>query len=305
LSEQFDFGEYRDSVVSAFDSVRSSYKWLMIACASLVVFAFQSEPYKGSKKYLQDLMSKKVEIDRMSGWTEGIKSVLETTRNGALGEAISENESEKARALADLYFTLTGSDGDTRQIAEEILESRRKSTGVSESMIEKMLADELAKQYEFGVSTGLKVPFLDFVIERERFPSFVGAIVAALELILLVTMVNFRGAVGRFINAASRAGQATRAYDLLTIRWFSMFTRENPKMNAAAGWLISVAHMIPTCLVLYAIVTYWTGSSFSLKGVMLLCLLISVTASALCSIAWIKLGRTLRALSIEVRSIAA
>jgi hypothetical protein len=155
MSTQFAFSEYLDSVTRAFDLARNSYRLILVVCAALIVFAIQGEPYKGSKKYLNHLMQAKAEIDEESGWIKGIEVVRAATNEPALSEPIGEAESRKRKIMARLYAELQGTPDEVEKIKKQLEEE-----ALTEKQVSDALSSELAKQYQFGVAAGLKVPLL-------------------------------------------------------------------------------------------------------------------------------------------------
>ena len=92
MSTHFVFSEYLDSVTKAFDLARGSYRLVLVLCATLVVFAIQGQPYKGSKKYLNHLVQAKADIDEKSGYIKGIDIVREIAHQGLLDPAEPAHE---------------------------------------------------------------------------------------------------------------------------------------------------------------------------------------------------------------------
>jgi hypothetical protein len=282
MSAQFDFSEYLDSASRAFDVARVSYRLVLIFCASLVVFAIQGNPYKGSREYLSDLTKEKARIDEISGRIKGLEAFEEATKEGAVGELINEAESDKRKLMADLYAEIMGTPDEVDRITE-----RLKDDKLTENEFNDAVAAELAKQYQFGVAAGLKVPLLDVVIERERIPTLFSILVAGFVWLLTISVTNLKRALQLFLNEAAEAGSAKKACDLLSMRGLSIFLPHGgvgTGLQLASLWVL---HLLPAALVGYVVAVAWPDSSNQAKCVYSVGLLATLAGGVLCARSWV------------------
>lgn len=302
MSEVFDYVEYRNSVLSAWDGVITAYKWLLITCASLIVFAFQSEPYQGSKESLLRLTELKTEIDEKTGSISAFQEINSRGEGYALGESINELQNEKVQLLTDLHILIKGGEENRDQLFEEILDD--KSHKLNEKKITTELNEERSKLFQFGVSSGLKLPFFDFVIERERFPALVSTLTAVVELVVLIAVLNLHGAVFQFLSEAERSGQGKKAAHMLSIRWMSLITSTTTRSRYTINAVIVLAHSLPFWLVVYAVSMSLSSSEPKLVLAMLACMGMCGFAAIQCSRLWIQLGHRVVHQQLAAENIA-
>ena len=282
MSAQFDFSEYLDSASRAFDVARVSYRLVLILCASLVVFAIQGKPYKGSKEYLSDLTRAKTQIDEISGRIRGLEAFMESTKEGALGELIDADEHERRTLMAQLYAKIMGTPDEVDQIVERLQDDKLTENGFNDA-----LAAELAKQYQFGVAAGLKVPLLDVVIERERIPTLFSILVAGFVWLLAISVTNFKRALQLFLNEAVEAGSAKKACDLLSMRGLSIFLPHGGVTTGLQLASLWVLHLLPAALVGYVVAVAWPDSTNQAKCVYSVGLLGTLAGGVLCARSWV------------------
>lgn len=284
MSTHFVFSEYLDSVTKAFDLARGSYRLVLVLCATLVVFAIQGQPYKGSKKYLNHLVQAKADIDEKSGYIKGIDIVREIAHQGALGSTIAEAQSEKRSDLATLYAEILGRPDEQDQIKKKI-----ETEELTEKEINDALAGELAKQYQFGVAAGLKVPVLDVVIERERIPALFSVLVAVFVSLTALSVSNLQRAFRLFFDEAVAAGSARKASDLLSMRGLGILLPHGGMNDGLQLALLWGLHLLPALLVAYAVVDSWSASAAQAKVVYCIGIAATFAGGAVCARSWVRI----------------